>query len=274
MEPIAAALQRMITQTLNEHSGNSTPTASEQYNCPECKDTGWIRFERDGYEFVEECPCRKSSRAKIRMENSGLKDVIHDYTFKSFHDEEPWQQAMLQKARKYVSVLKSGKQRNLPWFFIGGPAGCGKTHICTAICGQLLAAGKSVRYMRWLREAPEIKAAITDREEYNRLIARYTACDVLYIDDLFKSQNVEKPVPTPTEADVKLAFSILDERYVTDKPTVISSEWYLLDEIMATDEATFSRVYQRTGGGSDYNIRVAREPHRNWRITHADADTV
>lgn len=205
------------------------------------------------------------------MERSGLKDIIHACTFQTFVTEEKWQEVLLQKAREYVGALKGDKQtdefdsKTTPWFFIGGPPGCGKTHLCTAICGQLLAAGKSVSYMRWLRDAREIKASTMDQEEYVNLTRRYLTCDVLYIDDLFKSQHVGQSSPLPTEGDVKLAFYILDERYTSNLPTIISCEWYLEDELMPTDEATFSRVLQCCG---PYNFRIARDKKRNWRISH------
>lgn len=275
MEPLfnQEEWEKTLSDLLKQHSESSTETPSEPtYKCPLCKDTGWLESEYNGYRFVSECGCQRAEKARLRMELSGLKELIHSCTFKTFQPEEPWQETLLQKAREYVLALKPTNtqdafdSKTTPWFFIGGPPGSGKTHLCTAICGQLLAAGKSVSYMRWLKDGRELKAAIMDQEEYSRLIRRYLNCDVLYIDDLFKSQHVGQSLPTPTEADVKLAFSILDERYLTGKPTVISSEWYLTDELMPTDEATFSRVLQRCG---PYNFRIGRKPSRNWRVTHA-----
>ena len=48
-----------------------------------------------------------------------------------------------------------------------------------------------------------------------------------------------------TEADIKIAFTILNARYIRNKPTIISSEWDLVDQLLEADEGVFSRVYER-----------------------------
>lgn len=146
-----------------------------------------------------------------------------------------------------------------PWLYIGGNPGSGKTHICTAVCGELLKANIEVVYMQWLDDSRRLKAYVND-PDFDSLCDRYTDCAVLYIDDLFKQAYGGRP--TATDADVRIAFTILNARYLENKPTIISSEWDL-QKLIDTDEGTFSRVYERSKG---FIITIPRETKYNYRI--------
>ena len=71
--------------------------------------------------------------------------------------------------------------------------------------------------------------AVTEQGEYDEKINPFIDSDVLYIDDLFKSRGTS--VPMPTEPDVRLAYQIINARYASGKPTIISCEWYLREEL-------------------------------------------
>ena len=138
------------------------------------------------------------------------------------------------------------------WFIISGNSGTGKTHLCTAICGELIKAGKEVRYMLWRDEAPRLKALVNDRFEYDRLISEIKRADVLYIDDFWKG--------AVTQADINLSFEILNARYNSkQKVTLISSE-RTIEQILSVDEAIGSRIYERSKG---FYIKT---PDENWRL--------
>lgn len=240
---------------------NSITCSPIPHNCQECADTGWIMFEKDGYTFSRECDCVKARKAKRLMENSGLKDALEQQTFEAFEETNEIQQQIKGTARRYLDAIfsmPSDAQRK-PWLYIGGNPGCGKTHICTAVCGELLKANQAVVYMQWLSEARKLKAYVND-EDFETMVDRFTDCDVLYIDDLYKQTYHGTPILT--EADVKMAFVILNARYLQDKPTIISSEWSL-SSLMEADEGVFSRVYERC---QDYTVIVPRDSSYNYRL--------
>lgn len=140
------------------------------------------------------------------------------------------------------------------WFFISGKSGSGKTHICTAICGRLMDMNKNVRYMLWRDETVLLKALTTDGEAYQSRIKPFKSVPVLYIDDFLKGGH--------TEADLRLAFEILNSRYNDSSlRTIISSEMSLFD-ILGLDEAVGGRIYERAKGF------VLDAPHENWRLKH------
>ena len=239
----------------------------EEYNCPVCQNRGFtaVVYNNNGYDYMltPECRCMDIRRAIWRMKKSGLYNVIRKYTLDRFQCREPWQQVMLDRAKQYVS----GGLHNGRWFFAGGQPGCGKTHLCTAIARDAL-YHYPVVYMMWEEASKRLKAVVNEAEEYQRAIAEYKAVEVLYIDDLFKPTLDDFGKPrSPTAADIRLAFEIINYRYVNQKVTILSSEWTM--EAMADfDEATASRIAERCG---EYQIVVGRDRRKNQRFSMNDA---
>ena len=110
---------------------NSLPGKLGGYDCEKCLNRGFITVVRDGAEFVRVCECMKSRRSLREIEKSGLGEILEEYTFERFRTPEPWQQRAKAGAMDFV-------ERGRGWFFMGGASGAGKTHLCTAICGELL----------------------------------------------------------------------------------------------------------------------------------------
>ena len=246
----------------------NTPT-SLTHKCDLCMDTGWIRVDMgNGYTGVAECGCVKARNAEKLMRKSGLADVLDQQTFETFVADTDMQRSMKQKAREYVDHLFSAQADapRKPWLYIGGNPGSGKTHICTAICGELLKNNVEVVYMQWLNEARRLKA-YTNEPDFDSLVDKYTDCAVLYIDDLFKQTYRGSPVLT--DADIKMAFTIFNARYLQNKPTIISSEW-ALQELLEADEGVFSRVYERCKG---YTFSVPRDVKYNYRLARLKGQT-
>ena len=232
------------------------------YNCPLCKNKGFIaKLTEDNGRYSHcftDCKCVEIRNSIMRMKRSGLKDIIKDYTFDKFEDTEPWQKTLKSAAMEYAKNPEG-------WFFLGGQSGCGKTHLCTAACREFLLKGKSVQYMLWRDDVTKLKSAVTDAEEYGKLIDRYKTADVLYIDDLFKTGKVDKGFQKPTAADINVAFEILNFRY--NNPallTIISSE-LSEDELLDIDEATGGRIYERAKKA----FSIAEDRKKNYRIKGA-----
>lgn len=107
--------------------------------------------------------------------------------------------------------------------------------------------------MLWRDVSVRAKAVVND-EEYGRIVDPLKRVKVLYIDDLFKGG-------APKEADIKLAFEILNYRYADQKLlTVISSE-RTIEELLDIDEAVGSRIYERSRG---YYLPL--DGMKNWRL--------
>ena len=156
--------------------------------------------------------------------------------------------------RKVKAAAKAFCDTDSGWFYISGKSGSGKTHICTAICSRLMEQGKAVRYMLWRDASAELKGLLTDAEEYQDRIRKLKTVPVLYIDDFLKGGH--------SEADMRLAFEILNSRYNDSRlRTVISSELSLF-EILNLDEAVGGRIFERSKGfvleAPAENVRLAK----------------
>lgn len=219
------------------------------YNCAICKNKGLIQQVKNGDLVNYQCECMKKRKVIRNLEKSGLADVIKDYTFSAYETHEDWQEKVKKTALDYLKQTDK-------WFFIGGQSGSGKTHICTAICGQLLKHGKSIKYMLWVADIRSLKANVNN-DVYENLFDEFIKVDVLYIDDLFKIRKGAEL----SNADIQHTFNIIDTRVRMKKTTIISSEM-TLDEIIDIDSAIGGRIKKATG---DFYIRLTGA-EKNWRL--------
>ena len=257
----------MLCDDYNNKVGNRNET--DGYDCPECKNKGMYEVPMlsdsgHWYELTKFCKCHEIRKTIRRLNQSGLKNIIRDYTFEKYSAEEPWQQAIKNAALKFVNDDEH------TWFFIGGASGSGKTHICTAIAGHYLYQGKSVKYMLWRDDVVKLKAnVITAPEVYDNMMHEFKTAEVLYVDDLFKTGKNNEGIPQkPTGADINIAFELLNYRY--NNPaliTIISSESRVPD-ILDIDEAVGGRIAERTTRfGYGFNIKPDR--NKNYRLKGA-----
>ena len=260
MEELKDLIGGMLAAKFNQHTA-SLQNVNTQYDCPICRDSGWVEADPET-RAVRRCDCMKAKEAEAQMRNSGLAEVMDKYTFDTFRTDTPVQVRMKELALRYIDDLYNVKDYpEHPWLYIGGNPGSGKTHICSAVCVELLKRRVAVKYAHWLGMARELKASVND-EDFDDLISGYVNAQVLYIDDLLKQRYVREP--SFTDADIKVAFRILDERYHRNKPTIITTEWDLINQLLTADEGVFSRVYGRSKA---HMMHVERKPENNFRLT-------
>lgn len=239
--------ERQMAELSNRQPGSLTGL-----DCPLCLNRGYsVIVDAQGNRRVRDCPCMKQRRALKNLEKSGLAKVLNVYTFDGWQIREPWQGQFLQAAKDYAD-------KPAGWFCAVGRPGTGKTHLCTAICGELLEKGLEVRYVLWRDFSTRAKALVNDDEAYRALLEPLERVRVLYLDDLFKTGKGQ----TPTAADCNLAFELLNARYADpDKLTVISSE-LTMGQLLDIDEAIGSRIYERSKGGHYIDL----SGRKNWRM--------
>lgn len=228
------------------------PVEAENPRCELCGDVGYRFYWQDGYHMAEECECLGRIQAEEKMRKAG---VDRNMTFDTFCLNQPWQEEMSAKAMEYaLGGYLSGQ-----WFFAGGQVGCGKTHICTAIVNELTKSNIGCRYMTWREESVQLKALVNEHQEYHDRIMELCNAPVLYIDDLFKTQAGMRP----TQADVNLAFQILNHRYQDKKWVTIISTEYTTAGLIAIDEAVGSRIYERSKA---YRVEIEKDMTKNYRL--------
>lgn len=220
--------------------------------CNKCDGCGYIFYEDEkGYSRVKECGCMAQRKALERLQVSGLDGVIQQYTFDNFTQKTEWHNQMFTKSQKFLKA--KGKL-----FFAGGAVGSGKTHICTAILGELLKI-KSIKYVVWNELVTQLKQDTYGNEsKYYKVMEELQNVDVLYIDDFLKIE--------PTKSDLDKAFQIINTRYNSSKNkdiiTLISSEKYS-DDIIKIDEAIGSRIVEMAG---EFLLNIDKNGNKNMRL--------
>lgn len=211
------------------------------YDCKKCKNKGYRVEYQNGYETHIDCDCLVIRKVLKAMSKSGLGDLLAEYTFKNYKIESDWQKNIYEKAKRFVD------DTNNRWYVVLGESGCGKSMICTAISRELLKKRLNLVFMDWVSDSGELKQAIgNDSEKYQARIKELKNAQVLYIDDLFKTESGIDP----TAADIRLAYEILNYRYNKarmDKEnrwvTIISSE-KTIAELLKYDKAIAGRIVE------------------------------
>lgn len=226
------------------------------YVCDKCKNRGYIYYANGTHVTRANCECWTARSSIRRMKASGLEKVIKDYTFSKYIAEDDWQKRIKETAKAFLADDQA------KWFFIGGASGSGKSHICTAICRELLKE-KAVHYMLWEDESKELRSCVMDAETYQPHMNRLKEVDVLYIDDFFSGhREVDNKLIKPTGPEVGLARELFNHRYINGKITIISSEWYS-SEIVDIDEALGGRILEKCG---KYCLNLERGSGKNYRL--------
>lgn len=244
-------LERIKADSFNREKGTLTG-----YDCPKCRNRGKIAIHKeDGGISILECDCMKIRRCVQKMEASGLRDVIKDYTFEAYQDKESWQGTIKRGAMAYAEKPEG-------WLLFCGQSGSGKTHLCTAVCRQRLLSGDEVLYMPWRQDAATLKDTNVDPTRRNTLKKSLQTAPILFIDDLFKVGRAADGSCNPTAADINLAFDIISYRYPKRLPTIISTE-RTPAELVDIDEAIGGRIVEMANG---HTYMIKKEPGRNYRL--------
>ena len=199
------------------------------------------------------CECFENIRVLSNIRRSGLEKMIDKYKMDTFVCKIDWQKKIKENADRYIV------KRSHDWFFIGGQVGSGKTHICVAICHELMKLGCELKYLSWRDYLNDLKSS------FNRVDANisdkqkeYKEIEVLFIDDLFKSGYEKKP----TTWELEMLSELIDFRYKNGLITIISSELSVPD-IVDIDESIGSRIFEKT---SEFAIDIHKDKNKNVRF--------
>ena len=209
------------------------------YDCPDCKDTGYINGKR--------CHCFKQAAINIVYKQSNISNILSKENFDAFdldvYDDDYFEEGSevsaranaeiaLEKATNFVHNFKQ-KGGNL---LLLGKTGCGKTFMSNCIAKSLLDQGVSVIYFT-SSELFRVFEEQTFKKNANvaELHDHIFDCDLLIIDDLgTEFQN------SFTTARL---FQCLNERLLRNKSTIISTNLMLEDLRDTYSERITSRVF-------------------------------
>ncbi|MDD3413678.1 MAG: ATP-binding protein [Lachnospiraceae bacterium] len=202
------------------------------YECPDCKDTGYIGQSK--------CHCLKLKLIEILYEQSNIKTVLERENFDFFsydyyNDNETDRiKSVVLEAKKFIANFDSSYS-NLLFF---GDVGCGKTFLSNCIAKELLESGHSVIYFTSF-QLFELIAKNTfyqsnQSSDSKALYEDIFNCDLLILDDLGTES-----INSFTTSQL---FLILNERHLRKHATIISSNMSIQTLKDTYSERSISRI--------------------------------
>lgn len=237
------AMEQNKVDTYNQSQAEDDGTGLQ---CADCNNRGNIAFLSDGGTFtIRDCKCAGTRLTVRRLQKQGLYEAARVKTLPNFRTSTDTQRTLKSLVRQFIA------EQDPRWLILSGQSGAGKTHLCTAAFVRLsFDRGLDGRYLLWNSDGRRIKAAAKDGDE--QLLNDFKRCKLLYIDDLFKCKRDSEP----SDADVRLAYEILDHRYSHKLVTIISTEM-LPEDIRYLDEAIYRRIHEMCG---PYIGNIGRNP--------------
>lgn len=201
----------------------------EKCQCVVCKGTEFVEMEDGRYRF---CDCYYRKMSEKRIEKSGLKEVFDSFRFDNFIVGDESTRKAKQQAIEFAEKTDSSG------LLVVGRSGSGKSHLCIAICSELIKKSKDVLFVNYLELVDSIKRYSLDQEERIKAMRKVQSVEVLYIDDLFKKKY--------SDADVAIIYEIMNHRNLSHKVTIITSEMDV-KMLLSLDEATAGRIIEHCG---------------------------
>lgn len=212
-------------------NGYPSDFLSPVYDCPDCKDTGYIQGQK--------CHCFRQAEISLLYEQSNLQKTLDKENFDALSYEyfqgetlESYRQTV-NKCKNFCTNFKTSYQN----LFFYGTVGTGKTFLTNCIARECIEMGCSVLYFSasslfdyLARNAYNYKT----QEEISALCSDLYNCDLLVIDDL----GTEMAAP----ATLAHFFTCINERLLRQKPILISTNLSLEDCRNRYQDRIFSRI--------------------------------
>ncbi len=208
------------------------------YQCPDCKDTGMIGEDR--------CHCFKQAVVDLLYRQSNLGDILKEENFSSFSfdyynntekDHVTGMTPLQNMHRIYdtaLSFVKHFDSENSNLLFYGN-SGLGKTFLSHCIAGELLGTAHTVLYLTAFQLFDILGKAMREEDVTQAASAEHILdCDLLIIDDLGTELS--------TAFTVSRFSQCINERYLSRRSTIISTNLSIQDLAVVYGERNFSRI--------------------------------
>ena len=213
--------------------------------CGKCHTPVQCRITFEGRERIMPCICKCQKEERERQEQrmkeeeqllyvrrlkaAGIQERhLQDWTFASATDTP-----RVQMAKRYTENWKKVKAENLG-LLVWGDVGTGKSFLAACIANALLEKGVPVLMTNFSKILNQMGAMYSD-ERY-RYIASFNRFSLLIIDDLGIERN--------TEYALEQVYAVIDERYKTGLPLIITTN-LTISQLRNPEDVAHARIYSR-----------------------------
>ena len=235
-QAISLQKKRLLIQ-----SGYPEDYLTMRYQCPDCKDTGYIGTEK--------CHCFRQAIVDLVYAQSNVREAVKRENFQSFsfsyysedYVDELTGLTPLENIHRVVNTVRSFIRRfdsSYENLLLYGNTGVGKTFLSNCLAGELLNTAHTVIYLTAFQLfdiLEQNKFGRSDEPERLRNQFEYILdCDLLIIDDL----GTELANAFTTSQ----LYLCINERWLNRKSTVISTNLSLEQLDSTYGERIFSRI--------------------------------
>ena len=201
------------------------------YDCPDCKDTGYIGSEK--------CHCLKQQIIEVLYEQSNIQEILKDNNFSKI-DYDYHAGEGLEAFKRAVAISREFvknfdfESKNILFY---GSVGTGKSFLSGCIAKDILDSGHSVIYFSAIALFEALARETFDsknKEDLYNLYEYIYNCDLLIVDDL--GTEVSNSFVS------NQLFSFINERNLRKKSTIISTNLSLEQIRDRYSERVFSRI--------------------------------
>lgn len=240
---MAAVLDRMAAK-----AGDTTPREDEYLgtdgllHCSGCDGPRQVIVEpphREPHAVRCTCPCQKTVAERLRDGDRMARLARRRAACFRGTDMAGWcfdnddrkrpelSETMRQYAEDFEDYLKSGQG-----LILYGPVGTGKTYMAACVANRVIEIGHTARMTNFT----EICNNLQDNWRKQEYMDELCACDLLILDDLGAERK--------SEYMQELVFSVIDARYRSGKPMVITSNM-TQEELSHPAMVEAKRIYDR-----------------------------
>ncbi|WP_044915067.1 ATP-binding protein [Butyrivibrio sp. WCE2006] len=218
-------------RSLLKEAGLSPDYLQMQYDCPICKDTGYVNNEK--------CVCFKQKIIERLYAQSNINKLAENANF-SLMSDAYYQGEDLERFRGAVKTSKDfikNFETLYPNLLFYGTVGTGKSFLSICIAKEILDMGHSVLYFSAASLFSLIQSNTFDFRKSEELRALYDDLyntDLLIIDDLGTEHVTNTSIPQ--------LFTCINERLNRNKSTIITTNFSLDDIKSMYSERVSSRI--------------------------------
>lgn len=194
-----------------------------QWDCPDCKNTGWLQPEQAGPDTVhpaQKCRCLIQEEIDDLYRTAGLTGPLRQQTFERFDvtvyppECQKYMYRVFENCKKYAGRIARGVEEE--GLLLLGDVGLGKTFLASAIANVVVEAKRTVIYFTFSEFLDLVRLhKFEDEEHYQEGIQRLLEADLIVLDDL----GAEKV----TDFVAQELFNIINHRMNRKLPIVIST---------------------------------------------------